>query len=42
MTLWETAAYWASRLLCQLGYHTLACRGRGDHDPYNGRWTDRW
>jgi hypothetical protein len=39
---WEHAVYIASRIPCRLGYHSLSCRGRGDHSPYVGRWTDRW
>ncbi len=42
MTAYETITYWASRIVCHFGIHTLACRGRVDHDPHQGRWITRW
>lgn len=41
-TVYERITYWLSRIPCRFGYHTLACRGRSDHDPYRGRWTNKW
>ncbi len=38
----ETLTYWASRIVCRFGIHTLACRGRVDHHPSQGHWTTRW
>jgi hypothetical protein len=42
MTAQEWVIYRLSRIACRFGYHTLTCRGRVDHDPYAGCWTDKW
>jgi hypothetical protein len=42
MALMDYVTYWLSRPLCRLGWYSLSCRGRTDHDPYKGHWTSRW